>query len=835
MTGALEALGAALLRASLEGAAAVALVGLVVALLPRLPASVRCFLWWAACARFLVALPGWGVAVLPALPAEWSPAATTAVASTAAAAPVPQRLGSVEPAAMPSPVAAPRRLGPVESTPSLPPAAAASALQRRPPEAADALLARLASLGRRVAHPAATALPWLAALWLAGLAAAVVGLGRALGRLRRLLAGARPVTEGHLAATLARLCRRLRLRPPALLASPAVRSPLVVGPARPRVLLPEAGLAEMSAAEAEMVLCHELAHLRRRDLWLGWLPSLARTIFFFHPLAALAAREYALAREAACDAEVLRVLGSAPRDYGRLLLRWGLAPRESGLAAAAAAPSRHHLKRRLLMLNDHDRAPRRRALLWAAPAAVALLALLPLRLVASEGEAAMLDPSLFAALPWSGDQAPDPPDPPPRPIDTPAPAAVPAPPPATTAPHAPATPAPQPTPSTDAPQAPPANPGALPTPAPQPPPAVAPPAAPSVAPSPSPVPSPDVRVPRGAAPPTPAAAPRPVATPAPFAPPARPGAAGSPPPAPAAPPVPPERTAAGVAGSGLGSSGFGSSRVVADGFVASAGSPAAPAAAPHPAGPPRAQGASAAPPAGSRHTSTYSFGNSERGAWVFVEGEARTMSGSSGDADRALAARRGDEPLLYVRRGGDAWVVRDPALLAEAKRVLEPVLALGRKQGELGGRQAELGSEQGELGQRQGELGAEQARLGAEQARETEELHRLIVERRRLDAEERRASPEERTVIDERRRELETGITTIAERAERLGAEQRELRDRQRVLGAEQRALGERQRELGDRQRELGERQRAASAAAEEEFAALIDRARAAGKAEAVR
>jgi Zn-dependent protease with chaperone function len=636
VTGALEALGAALLRASLEGAAAVALVGLVVALLPRLPASVRCFLWWAACARFVVALPGWGVAVLPALPAEWSAAATTAVASTAgeagrpagadhgsasatvereqagaaagtahstrsgdaadraarlrarddephhasfglalapqpatapastgeaqaaaaptaaseprstaaiplgfvpapqflgsvessaprltAAAPVPQRLDPVEPAAVPLPAAAPQRLEPVESTAALLPVAAASARQRRPLGLADALLVRLASFGRRVAHfPAA--LPWLAASGSPASPPPSFGLGRALARLRRLLAGARPVTEGRLAATLAALCRRLRLRPPGLLASPAVRSPLVVGPARPRVLLPEAGLAEMSAAEAEMVLCHELAHLRRRDLWLGWLPSLASTIFFFHPLAALAAREYALAREAACDAEVLRVLGSAPRDYGRLLLRWGLAPRESGLAAAAAAPSRHHLKRRLLMLDRHHHAPRRRALLWAAPAAVALLALLPLRLVATEGEAAILDPSLFAANPsqpaWSGDQAPDPPEPPPRPIDTPAPAVVPAPPPAVAAPPAP-----------------PANPGALPTPAPQPPPAVATPAAPSAAPSPSPVPSPDMRVPRGAAPPIPAATPRPVATPAPFAPPARPGAVGSPPPAPRRP------------------------------------------------------------------------------------------------------------------------------------------------------------------------------------------------------------------------------------------------------------------------------------------------------------
>lgn len=751
MMGALEWLGAALLRASLEGAAAVALVGLVVALLPRLPASVRCFLWWAACARFLVALPGWGVAVLPVLPAELGSAAVGAIASPAGepggelarTTIAPGGLGS----AAASPAAGGERAGSGAIVVSGP--AVGAPAPSTGGEAADGPVPRPSAAAALLA----AALPWLAAVWLAGLAAAAVGLGRALSRLHRLVAAARPVTERRLAATLASLCRRLRLRPPGLLASSAVRSPLVVGPARPRVLLPEAGLAEMTSAEAEMVLCHELAHLRRRDLWLGWLPSLARTLFFFHPLAALAAREYALAREAACDAEVLRVLGSAPRDYGRLLLRWGLAPRESGLAAAAAAPSRHHLNRRLLMLDDHHRAPRHRALLWAAPAAVALLALLPLRLVASEGEAVMLDPSLFTAAPSfaaGGDRAPAPPEPAPRPIATPAPAAVPAPAPA-------------------APHAPPASPGALPAPAPEPSPAVSPPAAPSAAPAPAPPPA--FAVPRAAAPPAPPAAPQPVATAAPFAPPPR-----------------------HIAGS-----------------------------------------RASAPTAGSRHTSTYSFGNSDRGAWVYVEGESRTMSGSSGDAERALAARRGDEPLLYVRRGGDAWVVRDPGLLAEARRILEPVLALGRQQGELGGSQGALGGEQGALGSRQAALGAEQGELAAEQTRLSGELARLRADLAEVDQRHRQAGEAERPALAARRQELREGIDALEERMRALADEQRELGERQRALGDEQRALGERQRELGDRQRELGERQREASAAAEERLAELIDRARAAGKAEIVR
>ena len=76
-----------------------------------------------------------------------------------------------------------------------------------------------------------------------------------------------------------------------------------------------------------MTLCHELAHVRRLDFAFAWAPALMERLLFFHPGARLVAREYAFAREAACDAEVLQHLGEAPRDYGRLLLRLGVTRR----------------------------------------------------------------------------------------------------------------------------------------------------------------------------------------------------------------------------------------------------------------------------------------------------------------------------------------------------------------------------------------------------------------------------------------------------------------------------------------------------------------------------
>ena len=93
-----------------------------------------------------------------------------------------------------------------------------------------------------------------------------------------------------------------------------VVTPLVAGLRRPVVLLPLTRFTALSAARQRMTLCHELVHLKRWDLFLGWIPAAAEPLFFFHPLAHVAAREYLFWREAACDAAVLEALDVAPQD-----------------------------------------------------------------------------------------------------------------------------------------------------------------------------------------------------------------------------------------------------------------------------------------------------------------------------------------------------------------------------------------------------------------------------------------------------------------------------------------------------------------------------------------
>lgn len=82
-----------------------------------------------------------------------------------------------------------------------------------------------------------------------------------------------------------------------------------------------------------------------------------------------------------------------------------------------------------------------------------------------------------------------------------------------------------------------------------------------------------------------------------------------------------------------------------------------------------------------------------------------TMSGSSADQRNARKALHGDAGIWF-RRGGAAYVVTDPGLVARAQGFYKPLEELGGKQGELGKRQGKLGDEMGRLGAQMGTAGA---------------------------------------------------------------------------------------------------------------------------------
>src|SRR6266571_5843032 len=109
-------------------------------------------------------------------------------------------------------------------------------------------------------------------------------------------------------------------------------------------------------------------------------------LFFFHPLVGLACREWATAREAACDAAALAVTGAPAPAYGRLLLKLASAGRGAGIAAALGASLRADtLRRRIALLRQLGPPSRRRLRAgFALLAAAGILGLIPWRLTAAD-------------------------------------------------------------------------------------------------------------------------------------------------------------------------------------------------------------------------------------------------------------------------------------------------------------------------------------------------------------------------------------------------------------------------------------------------------------------
>src|SRR4029077_12778409 len=128
--------------------------------------------------------------------------------------------------------------------------------------------------------------------------------------------------------------------------------PLTWGLFRPVIVLPS-GAEHWPEDRRRVVLSHELAHIARHDWLLQICAELVRALYWFHPLAWLAAARLRQESERACDDAVLRT-GIAPCLYASQLLDLARTLENSGrawsTALAIARPS--NLERRFAaMLN----------------------------------------------------------------------------------------------------------------------------------------------------------------------------------------------------------------------------------------------------------------------------------------------------------------------------------------------------------------------------------------------------------------------------------------------------------------------------------------------------
>ena len=121
-------------------------------------------------------------------------------------------------------------------------------------------------------------------------------------------------------SVLGRAAERLGL--PAVvevLQSTLVKTPIVLGYFRPVILLPLCVVTGLPGVQLELILAHELAHIRRHDYLVNLLQTLVETLFFYHPAVWWLSRQIRNERENCCDDVAMATVGSRA-DYGHALL-----------------------------------------------------------------------------------------------------------------------------------------------------------------------------------------------------------------------------------------------------------------------------------------------------------------------------------------------------------------------------------------------------------------------------------------------------------------------------------------------------------------------------------
>lgn len=194
----------------------------------------------------------------------------------------------------------------------------------------------------------------LAAAWALGVAIHFGAWARDAARVRRWVRGAKPVDAERAGQIAREIGVTMGLHTaPRVAESGEIDAPMVARPWRPVVLLPLNMSESLSEPELRMVLAHELAHLRRKDLLLAIVPAFAQAILFFWPAHWLARREWSIEREVACDTEAIGATQVDPNRYGQLLLKVVTQDHRGGVSPALGATASYHtLRKRILMMKE---------------------------------------------------------------------------------------------------------------------------------------------------------------------------------------------------------------------------------------------------------------------------------------------------------------------------------------------------------------------------------------------------------------------------------------------------------------------------------------------------
>lgn len=179
-------------------------------------------------------------------------------------------------------------------------------------------------------------LPWVVLAWSMGVLLLSLRAWRQWRRLKVLVSVAERVSLWQ--ARLDKLARRFGLRTRIeVLRSELVVTPVLIGWIRPVILLPLAVTCEFPVDQVELILAHELAHLKRWDPLVNLFQLVLETLYFYHPIVHWISRDVRNEREICCDRLALSVTDGSRREFAATLAQLGELRGHAGSLILAAS------------------------------------------------------------------------------------------------------------------------------------------------------------------------------------------------------------------------------------------------------------------------------------------------------------------------------------------------------------------------------------------------------------------------------------------------------------------------------------------------------------------
>ncbi|XOV81117.1 MAG: M56 family metallopeptidase [Aestuariibacter sp.] len=189
-------------------------------------------------------------------------------------------------------------------------------------------------------------LPLVAIVWMLGVVLLSARLILQVFNVHQLPRQGTSAPDAQLQTMFENLIKQLGVAPVTrLLISSKVDVPMAIGWLKPVVLLPTAIVVGLAPNQLEMLLAHELAHVRRHDYVVNFIQTLVEVMLFFHPGIKWISKQIRAERENCCDDVAVSHCGSAVA-YAKALTEAEMS-RFTNIPELAMAASGSDLKQRV--------------------------------------------------------------------------------------------------------------------------------------------------------------------------------------------------------------------------------------------------------------------------------------------------------------------------------------------------------------------------------------------------------------------------------------------------------------------------------------------------------